>query len=366
MKNTLLVLALVAGFSAFAVAQADDSLVMKDGKKNTGKIESFDFRVVKLSVKAGATASYKVEDIETVDFGGLPKEFKDAETAMRAGSNDDAATKFAAVIAGKFRDPIKQEAFWNQANCLLDAGKGEEAAKAFQEMLAKFPQSRYLEKAHEAVVRALVSAGKAADAVTWTTSEEERVTKIPDSRALVDGLKLYRCQAQMKAGQGAQAKADLQTLANTGGPKAALARVMLGQVLLAEKSFPDAEKCFRESLKDCKETAVKAVAYNGLGEILYSQGLTAKKGEVIKDALMSYLRTVVQFPPAPGDSTDAYERALLGAGKCFQSLGQLEKPGDAQKVFFARSRELLRRLLNEYRTSSYTDEAKKALDTLGG
>lgn len=364
MNKSWAAIAVFCALASVGLAQTDDKVTTKDGKSQNGKIDSYDFRAIKLSLRAGVSTTVKVEDVESVEFGALPKEYKEAVSAMQAQSWDDAATKFGEVAASKAREVLKQEALWHQGNCYLEGGKNEEAAKALQELLAKFPQSRYLKLTHALVVRALVAAGKGTDAIAFTTAEETRVGAIPDSRQMTDGLKLLRCQAQMRSGQGAQAKADLQTLAGTGGPAADQARVMLGEVLLADKNLAEAEKNFREALKTSKENAVRSAAYNGLGDIGFAKGIESKKPEVLKDALLLYLRTVAQFPPAAGEPTDYYERAIYQAGRCFHSMGQLEKTQDVQARHYGRAKELYRKILGEFRGSALAEEAKRQLDSL--
>ena len=353
------------GLVAPATAQ-DDTVNMHDGTKKTGKVEVYDFRTIKLTSQNGKiSTNIKVEDAKSVEWGGKPKAFKEAESALAAGNDEDAATKLQAIIDdAKLRDVLKQEAYFLQAAAYANAGKNAEAADSLQKMLAKFPQSHYIVAAHEMAVRALLAAGKAADAVSFTQAEETRVGAIPDSRALTDGLKLLRCRVQLASNQGPQAKADLQTLANTAGPMAEQAKVMLGEVLLAENNVAEAEKLFRDALKSTKAAQVRAGAYNGLGEINFKKGYDGKKSDLLKDALFSYLRTVVQFPPAAGDSSEYHEAAIFKAGCCFQALGDLEKDKDAQGRLFARSRELFKRLLNDYKGSTLAGEAQTRLERM--
>jgi tetratricopeptide (TPR) repeat protein len=371
--RNLLSISLAFALVAVCAHAQEDTVVTKDGKRSQGKIDSYDYDYVKLLSRDGkATTKVKTSDVENVIWQSpLPKDFQEAQAtangAFSSGNYDDAIAKLQAVVDNaKTREPLRQEAYFMLTQVLMGAGKHEEAAQAAQAMLKKFPSSRYVEQAHDVVVRSLIAAQKPADAVSFTKTEEERVGKFTDARALTDGLKLMRARAQTRAGQGADAKADLSTLANTGGPKADEARVMLGDVLLREKNAAEAEKNFREALKTSTVTQVRAAAYNGLGEILYQQGIASKKPETLRDALFSFLRTVVQFPPSASDSTEHHETALLQAGMCFQSLGELEKPGDAQTRLMARARELYRRLLSDYKTSAHAAEATRRLEKLQG
>src|SRR6185436_12210546 len=81
------------------------------------------------------------------------------------------------------------------------------------------------------------------------------------------------------------------------------ARLCLGSTLLAEKKAPEAEAIFT-SLKDAAAPPrVQSGAWNGLGELLAEDGKAKRDSDRILDGLYAYLRTVVQYKPAPGEST---------------------------------------------------------------
>jgi len=79
--------------------------------------------------------------------------------------------------------------------------------------------------------------------------------------------------------------------------------------------------------------------------------------------LLKFLRSALQFPPAPGEDTGAHEEALFNAAESFFFIAELGK-GDDQVRSFSRARDLYRRVLAEYPQSLFKDPASKRLERL--
>jgi tetratricopeptide (TPR) repeat protein len=371
MRQTIvIVLFHVAGLWAALPAQQEDVVMLKDGRKQTGRIQEYDLNGIKIT-KGGATTTIKLDDVVSVDLEGASKDFRDGESAARNGRDEEAAQKFQEILETKdlkkLRKVHRQEAFLLLATCNFRLGRFDECAGTITTMVsdAEFPLTHHLGTVQELAYSALEKAGTIDDAVSFLSREESRLSKHSEAAPLVERLKLLRCRAQVAKGDGAAAEKALKDLTARSGPAAAEARAMLGDLALAKKEDAAAEQAYQQALQAAPSGRVRSICYNGLGELRFKKGFEAKKPEVLKEALLNFLRTVVQFPPGEGEPTQAHEMALFKAGVCFQSLGELDKAGEGQKRSFNRARELFRRLTETYPQSAQATEAKSRLERLG-
>ncbi len=355
--------------SPLVAQEKDDVVTLKDGRKETGKVQNHDFNAVKIQIDGGGSKVIKAADVESVELISKPKELRDGEAAAQAGRDDEAITKFGAAIANKRLRPVhRQEAYRGLAAAQFRANKADEGLATLKAMLSaeEFPLSCYLESASADVVARSLAADKADDAAAFLEAQITRLARIPEAGSLVDGLKLQRCRILLKKGDDAGAKREALSIAQGGGSGAAEAKALLGELALAAKDTAGAEKLFREALAGSAGAPAKVAAWNGLGEINLQKGLAEKKPDTLKVALMAFLRGVHQYPPAPGETSSGHETALFKAGVSYQAVGELEKAGEAQTRAFNRARELFRRLRDTYPDSSFAEEAKSRLERLGG
>jgi hypothetical protein len=349
----------VAAFAAGVASAQDDKVVKRDQTELVGRVEEYDFRGVKVKLKAGALTAVKTEEILEVSFKGLPKEFTDGQNDLTS-KPDAAIAKFQAVLDNKqTRRPVRQEAFYLMAQAQFGAGQPAEGVKTLKAMLAEaeFPQSRYIAASHAQII----GASPPAEALPFVDAELARVSKIADSAPLVDQLNLARCRILLGKGDLEAAKSTATALANGTSGSAGEAKVILGDVAMAEKKPADADRMYREALrrKDLGRGA-RASCHNGIGVVLYDKGKQGSKKDDIREALLSFLRTVTQFAPTePGENTVPYETALFNAGVCFQSLAELEQAGDAAQLLKARAAGLYDKLVKDYPQSQYKSDAER-------
>ncbi len=369
MKNLIGTVAAVALiWVAPAAAQAEDKIKKKDGSEVAGLILEWDYRAAKIQLPGAgkATQNLKTDDIDSVEWGGLTKEWKDADTDLKSGKEDAAFAKFKALAENKrLRAALRQEAMWNGSLASFRLGKDDEAVVTLKSMIsdAEFPQSRYLASAQENIVRALVRSGKAVDAIAFADAEISRTGRLTDSSAFVDRLKLMRCRALLGQGKAKDAKVDAGSLAQGTGPMSGEAKVLLASIAFAEKDTAAAETQATAALKLALSNAARAECYNVIGKCLLEKGKASNKSDLIREALLKFLRSSLQYPPAPGDDTGAHEDALFHAGESFKFLGELAK-GDDQARSLMRARDVFRRLLSEYPQTRFKDEANKRLERL--
>jgi len=364
--RNLMIALLTTVATQVAFAQGD-TLHLQSGESKQGTIQEWDYRGLKLSV-GGGTSTVKNQDVINVDFGGAPKDWKEGVDDAQNGKLADAVAKLQAALDNKkLRAPLRQEAHWWKAQALAGDQKFDEAVAALKAMLEEFPTTHRLEDVHAAMAEYLVKGGKGADAITFVDGEESRVNKLPESGSILEGLKLIRARALLDSGQGAKAKAEAQALASTTGPRASEAKVLMGLISLKADNNPtEAEKQFRDALKVVTKPSLRAACYNGIGEVLQKRGKESNKPDLIREALLNYLRTALQFPPTPGESTGAHEDGLYNAALCFKYLGDLSQDKDVAKRNNGRAAELFRRFVNDYPQSKYKADAAANLQKLGG
>jgi tetratricopeptide (TPR) repeat protein len=354
---------------------AQDTVKLKDGTSKQGQVQEWDFRGAKLALSGGGgTTTIKGEEIASIEYGALPKEFKQAEDEFARGKDDEAVASYSSVIENKRnRSVFRQDSMMNQAVAYLRQGKIDEAVKALKDLLVEFPESRHLESVHARIVDVLVATGKGADAVAFIDSEELRLGKVAQSGPLLERVKLLKARAALGAGDTKAAKAAAQALAGGTSPIASEAKVLLAEIALAEKNVPEAQRLFTEAMKTVTSSRGRASAFNGLGMILLNDGKEKRKPDPIREALLLFLRTALVEIPDAGEPTDAHETGLYRAAECFQYLGELSAggkegtaPDEAQSRHLSRARELFRRLLREYPQSKHAADAQARLQKLGG
>lgn len=359
------VVAVCAFGGVFATAQ-EDKIILRDNSEKTGQVEEYDFRSIKLKLAGSATTTIKVDEVQAVTFGGLPRDFSDAEAAAQRGAHAEAAAKYQAALDKNPRRPVKQDAMFGIGIAQINSGNAADGVKSLKALLAEgaFPQSRHIEAAESQIIAAL----PAAEQLPFVDGEIARVGKISDSGRLVDRLKLARCKILMAAGNLKDAKSDANALANSTGPGAGAAKVLLGDIARAEKNANDADRLYRDALRSTGlSRGDRAAVYNGLGALQLEKGVAgAGKPDEIRGALLSFLRVVVQFAPADGSESSApLEVALLNAGICFERLAQLGTKAE-QPLLRKRAKDLFGRLLNDFPQSQLKLEAETHFKKLDG
>ncbi|HZM01189.1 MAG TPA: tetratricopeptide repeat protein, partial [Planctomycetota bacterium] len=128
---------------------------------------------------------------------------------------------------------------------------------------------------------------------------------------------------------------------------AATAKLGVAESLKREGKLSEAETLFKAIVEEDGPSFLHAGAWNGLGDLLVEQGSKARDIDKLIDALYAYLRGVVQYVPAAGESQAEYERALGGSARCFKLISQLETNKDRKAYWesqFTQQAERLRKL----------------------
>ena len=160
-------------------------------------------------------------------------------------------------------------------------------------------------------------------------------------------------EGQGKNAEAGQRYAAVEALAGATPGLVQEAKLGRGRMLLRENKAGEAEPIFRALVSEGVSPRVLSGAWNGMGELQVHDGRAKKNSERILDALYAYLRTVVQYRPLPGESTEEYERALAGAETCFRFLSELEQNPEKKRQLRDRERDRHDQLQQEYPNSVF-------------
>lgn len=331
-----------------------DTVQIKGGKSEVGKVTAEDFAGVTLEVKAGQNKVIPWGDVASIEYGN-PGGLNEALEALNSGKLDDALAQFEALKggAGKSRPVLQQHALYNIALILQRQGKLDAAAAAYKELFAAFPRGRYLRLAGENWINTLLNKGdtNAADSAVATINlAAQGATGIEADLALLKG----RVAESKKSWAEARAAYEAAEKAAAAGDTAAQeARLGRARCLIGEGKRAEAETILNELKKTATTNVVLAGAWNSLGELLTEDGRAKRNTETLLDALYAHLRGVVQYQPLPGEPTREYERALAGAHIVCKYISEVETNGERKRTYKARSDEHMARLTKEFPNSPY-------------
>lgn len=356
----VLALALVA--SANALPQDNkDSITLKSGTTETGKIKSEDYAGVVIDAKGEKTIAWTDIAADGIVYATAPL-YQSAKEQFAGNKFEDALKAFEDVAAEKNVRPIlKQHALYHTAYILQRQGKYDEALEGFKALLKEFPKSRYLNEVGENYANLFLAKKDSAngakvleqlsnDALTaGVDASFSAAVNVQKGRLLEDQGKFAEAQAAFTVAEKAQ-----------GVTASVAAQAVLGQgrCALALGDKTKAEGLFRKVATGEASGPVLAGAWNGLGDLLLEEGKGTGPGkkpdaDKILDALYCYLRGVVQYSPLPGESTAEHERSLAFSAQCFEFLSQLDPKPEAKAANKARAEARRAQLARDYPNSPY-------------
>lgn len=343
---------LAAALALCASAFAQDTVTLKDGKTEQGRVKSAEYDGVAVEAK-GVSKTIEWSQVASIAYKDPPAEYETGVQAFGEGKFDDAIAAFEKPRGDtKLRAPIRQDAFYLTGASQLAKGSWDEAIATFDATRKEFPKSRYLMEIGEGYVTAFsakkdyAGAQKALDSLSndsiaaGVSAGFNGTISLLKGRLLEDQNKL----SEASAAYGVAEKATGVTLVVQ-----QQARLGQGRCLLAQKKYSDAEGLFRKLTSEDAPNLVLAGAWNGIAEVWYEDAKTKNDTEQLEkllDAAYAYMRGVVQYGPGPGENTREYRRALQGSSRTFELLAQLEKNKDRQEVYkrrFAERKEQLER-----------------------
>jgi tetratricopeptide (TPR) repeat protein len=342
--KTLSLLAAAAALALPLHAQ-QDTVTLKDGKAETGRVKSADYEGVTIEAKNNAR-TIEWSQVASVTFKDPPEDYVTGREAFDGSRWDDAIAAFEKLKGdSKLRAPIRQDALWFSAAAQLAKGNWDAAIASLDAVRKDFPKSRYLMEVGEGYVTAYTAKKDYAGAQrALDTMSNEAVTQgVPASfGATISLLKGRLLEDQGKIAEAAASYGVAEKASGVSLIVQQQARLGQGRVLVAQKKFSDAEAIFRKLAAEDASSLVLAGAWNGLGDV-WSQDAKSKADaeqiEKLYDAAFAYMRGIAQYGPGPGESPVEYKRSLEGAAAAFRGLSQVEKNADRKAIYKRRYEE---------------------------
>lgn len=336
---------------AAAVARAD-TIRFVDGRKPLTEVEVLDETLegVRYRIKnVRQIQTLPAEKVLAVEYAKVPEDYEIAQDNMDAGAFQAAAELFLAAAQDASRKKgLAAKCYLLAGDAYLKAGLYEDAMRVFDDLVAKFPESRYAPEARLKKGIALVKSGQAQRARQVFSALEREAGKVGARWALEAKLQLLRLDEAKDPKAALEAYEGLLKEAGSKYPTVAhAARLRIGRVLTALGRYDEAIAAFREILAKRSDLPreIVAGAFNGLGTALRSKPNATP--EELKEALYAHLRVFVSYP----DVVDEQPEALYGAGKCFQKV----PVQDAE----ARAQWALGKVVREYPNSVWAKKARQ-------
>jgi tetratricopeptide (TPR) repeat protein len=332
-----------------------DTVYLRDGASEMGTVAEEGFVGVTLQPEKGAKKVLPWASVQSIVYSDAPEELGTGLATLGAGNFESAREQFQTLIAGAdtLRPVLVQQGMFNLAFIDQRLGNVTEAIQGYDALLEKFPKGRFLRMAGENLVELHLLTGNAENARAALAKLQAGAKDVPGFDVEFGILEARLLAGEKKFAEAGARYAAVEAIA--GAPAGSVQEAKLGRarMLLADGKAIEAEPMFRALIAESTVARVQSGAWNGLGEIQSAEGRTKREADRILEGLYSYLRTVVQYKPLIGESTEEYERALSGASTCFQNLSDLEQNPERKKLLRDRSRERNEQLQREYPNSIF-------------
>lgn len=361
---TRLSLALLAG-SLLAAAPQADTIVPTEGAPITG-VEIEEEGLDTVSYKDdGAIQTIPSERVVSVRYERFPREIDQAETAALEGDLSGAAgilqDYLIEIRSGEKKEKRKWAAPYASRRLLefyKSMGAGSDVILAADKLIEHHSSSRYLPQAYLAKAEALADMNKLDKANETLTQFQTIIQRQGLSRRwkLECDLALILTDTSLAGSKQRTQLDEIIKRADKDYPvvknRAALAK---GESLVAEATegvtanadlLGKAKTLFQRIAEDWSvEDEVKAGAFTGLGDCLFNE--RGNDSERLMKAGMDYMRVVVSYK----EHSRYVAKSMFYAARCFDQRGTQEDK--------SRARDLDRRLISEFPSSTWADEAKK-------
>jgi len=369
---------LVAGLRA-------DVVVMRDGTRIEGvKITAETCRKVEFKVSGVATPQARpAADVRDVEYASTSPDFRAGLAAWQQEADLAAAAAWFDSAAGDGKLPafVRATARRYGADCWLAGGDATDAARAYADLIATWPESRHLAAALRGRGEALLQSGRHAEArAAFEALKTEVAAKsLGESWAIEADYEILLAAVLGDLpgadGRPVDAVAGFEALRRRAEGRdaelVAKCSVQLGRLHLAGGRIDLALPLFETIIAgrlDIADQEVLACAFNGRGRCRFAQGQAAqdaalgRKGdkagsdallaeaiELFRQARLDFLRVFTVYSAVQGQQPEA----LYFAAQCFLRVG------DAQAE--ARSKALLSLCSRNYPGSAWGVEARKNL-----
>lgn len=361
---TILALAFLPALAS-AEDAADELTLVGTDRPTDGVIVKETFRDVVLRV-ANAQVTFAQDRVQGIRYGRTPLFYAEAIRQTRAGRWDEAESSWTKVLeesrSRQGRVLFVPHALFERAEVRIAAGRFEEARDDLKTFVADHPEGKRIVEAHRRLVRCLMRLGDRPGAVEAgkraVREARERGMAEPDRLR----LELLLGEAIEAAGDDKAALAAYRALSSAGvSGVAERARAAEGRCLARMGDFVEAERRLTALTGAATLPAALASAYQTLGDCALRRCERGGGAEVLREALLAYLRGVVLYASDEDEDAEMQARALVQAGWCFEKLRDASTDRAQRDAYRARAVRLYRECVAEH---GGTPSAKRAGERL--
>ena len=341
----LLPLAAASLLAGSARAQEKDTIQFKDGKSETGFIKSEEYGGITFNPAKGAARTIEWKDVAPngITYVGSA-EFQSAKDAFDAGKFAEALPKFQEILGdAKLRAVLKQNAEYFVATIHQRGGEYDPAIEAYKKLVADFPKSRWLMEVGEGLVSCYMAKKDPAAAAKSLDELSTAATAAGVEASFNSVVNVLKGRLNEEQGKFAEAQAAYGVVAKANGvPVSISQKARLGEArcMVALNKKADAKTVFQALTKEDAPNAVLAGAWNGIADLTVEEARASQNDpEKLLDALLCYMRGVVQYAPLPGEPYTEYKRSLRGSATVFKFISEVEKNKERSALYKQRAAE---------------------------
>ncbi|MDQ7779599.1 MAG: tetratricopeptide repeat protein [Planctomycetota bacterium] len=354
---------------AQAPAPTPDTVVLADKKEKTGQVAKETYKELSLQDAKGGTETIQWANIADVRYGDRPGSCISGDSAFSRGDYAQALEGYRQVVAdvdgNKARAIFRQHGLIGVARSLVALRKHDDAVKAFNDLLTKEPDSRFLRDAHLGIVAALRAKGDAAgatNAITRAATEAKSKSLEEEFSIRLTLLKAGLLEDDKKWADAQNEYSSIARKADKYPVLSAAAKIGLGRSMLNVGQDQKAMAHFTELQNAASSNRyLLCGALSGLGDCAFAAGEKSKQPNDYRTALGYYVKAGVIGFPGKGEPSAEHERALFMAGCAYQALSTVYTEEQAKRFFAKRAELAFRELIAEYPASTYVDPAGKRL-----
>ncbi|MEW6074021.1 MAG: hypothetical protein AB1726_15675 [Planctomycetota bacterium] len=371
-------LLLLGTLLASAPAARGDKIHLTDGRVVA------DIRIVAETIaevaykKGNDPQTVPSEKILRVEYERFPRPIEEAETSLAEGDFPGAIQSYDEYVDGQIQNPTERQAWappyaaWRCVELRMEVANLDGAIERATLLIQHFPQSRYLPSAYLAKASAELQMNQPAKATATLADFFQLIQTSSLSKRWDLECRLAQIQAdQASAGEDKREKlGDIIGEAGQDYPTVkSRARVVQGETYLIEAEAARSDAAKAAGLRSRARTVFEEIAanpgaddetlagaYTGLGDCLFYEGWQGDEPAKLRQALLHYLRVVVNHE---GQSRYV-PKALFYAMRCFDLLQGSTPDEDQKKTYRTRRFEMKRELLRLYPDSVFAREAKKS------
>jgi hypothetical protein len=330
---------------ALAPGATADTIIMVDGSQ-VADCTVVSESLTEVRYKDGRSKEKKIPSAEVlrVEFSRFPEQVDRAEMAVKDDQIPDAVADLEEFVTGVVESGKPHRKYrWSGPYAMArlvelntTMGRWEDVVKAADLLITRAADSRYV----PAAFLAKAEAQNQLDQTKKTTDTLAKFMTLISTQGLSDGLGLECKLAQIIYDRELKGRRKRDRLAALSGEAGSSFPVVRNRADVAEaeshleaKAYGNAEAIFKRVISDPKADArTLAGAYTGLGDCLFQRSMkmsNGKKEEVLREALLAYLRVVVVYR----DQTRYVPRAMFFAGRVFDQFADEASKAHAQKMY---------------------------------